>query len=323
VKEAKDNASQSNIPLTPEVQEKIDSLPETSKAVLAQYDPNTQSSLMSIAYGNGEQDLEKNFPARLYKGAPGLTTQQALGVIHQINPNWSEQSYGVKRNMYKSATEGKLSDQADSLNNFIGHASEATSVLNSFYNADPQLFKKAVNAVSKAGYGTDVVSLGEALSVVNAEFDTMIKSGYAPTDDESKAQASLLNPSSTVGQINAALNVMANMATTRASTMNEKYRRATGDNFPNLINEDNQENARLLGIPVERFYTGGRIGGSGSAPQQQNTQTGAPGRAAVTTQTPQTQPTGNIAVNPNPQVPPARTAQPTGDPFSRFGGMTR
>lgn len=303
-----ENPPVSNIPLTPEIQTKISSLPPASQAVLAPYDSNTKSALMSIAYGNGEQDLEKNFPSRLTKGAPGLNTQQALGVIRQINPTWSEQSYGVKQKMYASATTGKLSQQSDLLNNFIGHAAEAQRITNRFYNADPRLFKSAVNAVSKAGYGTDVVSLGEAISVVNGEFDNMVKSGYAPTQDEVMAQAALVNANSTVGQINAALKVMSHMATTRASTMNQHYKTATGDNFPNLINEDNQDDARFLGIPVEKFYTGGRIGGSGNASQQQNTQTGAPGQAAPNRQTP----TGNINVNPN-----------VTDWAGQFGGVKR
>ena len=103
----KENPPAINIPLTPEIQQKISSLPPASQAVLAPYDSNTKSALMSIAYGNGEQDLEKNFPSRLTKGAPGLNTQQALGVIRQINPNWSEQSYGVKQKMYASASNRK------------------------------------------------------------------------------------------------------------------------------------------------------------------------------------------------------------------------
>jgi hypothetical protein len=288
------------VPLTPEVQQKIASLPAPYQAVLKQYDPNTQSSLMAIAYGNGEQDLEKNFPSRLTKGAPGLNTQQALGVIHQINPNWSEQSYGVKTGMYKSATTGKLSQQSDSLNNFIGHAAEAQTITNKlFNNADPKLFKGTINAISKAGYGTDAVSLGEAISVVNGEFDNMVKSGYAPTQDEVAAQSTLVNANSTVGQINAAIKVMSHMAGVRASTMDGHYKTSTGDHFPNLINEDNQDNARSLGIHVENFYTGGRIGGSGNAPQQQNTQTGTQGTAAQqqNTQTGTAQAAVNIPKN--------------------------
>jgi hypothetical protein len=288
VKQAENpNNAANSIPVTPEVQQKISTLSPASQAILGQYDSNTQSSLMAIAFGNGEQDLEKNFPSRLTKGAPGLNTQQALGVIHQLNPSWSEQSYEVKKGMYKSATVGKLSQQSDSLNNFIGHAAEARRVADKFWNADPKLFKSTVNAVSKAGYGTDAVSLGEAISVVNGEFDNMVKSGYAPTQDEVQAQSTLVNANSTVGQINAALKVMAHMATTRAITMDGHYKTATGDHFPNLINEDNQDDARTLGIPVEKFYTGGRIGGSGNASQQQNTQTGTPGKAANQQATPQ------------------------------------
>ena len=273
------NAPIANVPLTPEIQQTIDTLPPAQKALLSQYDNNTQSALMSVAFGNGEQDLEKNFPVRLYKGQAGLNTNQALGVIHQLNPNWSEQSYAVKQAAYKSATSGKLSEQADSLNNFVGHAAEARRVADSVWNSDVKLFNKPINALASAGFGTQATSLQEAISVVNGEFGTMIKSGYAPTKEEVEAQSALVDKNSTLGQINAALKVMANMATTRATTMDHNYMRATGNHFPDLINSDNQDDARYLGIPVERFYTGGRIGGSGNAPQMQNTQTGTRGQA--------------------------------------------
>lgn len=271
-----------NIPMTPELKQKIDSLPAPQKALISRYDTNTQSSLMAIAFGNGEQDLEKNFPSRLTKGAPGLNTQQALGVIHQLNPNWSEQSYAIKQAAYKSATTGDLSKQRDSLNNFIGHASEARIINNKLFNTgDPKLFKSTLNKLSTLGYGTEATELAEAISVVNGEFDTMVKAGFAPTAEEAKAQAVLVNENSTVGQINGALNVMGRMGATRANTMDSHYRTMTGDHFPNLIDEENQEGARQLGIPVEKYYVGGRIGGSGSAPQMQNTQTGQPGKAAA------------------------------------------
>ncbi len=271
-----------DIPMTPELKQKIDTLPAPQRAILGRYDTNTQSSLMKIAFGNGETELEKNFPSRLTKGAPGLNTQQALGVINQLNPNWSEGSYAIKQGMYKSATAGPMSKQSDSLNNFIGHAGQAKTIANKLFNSGvPKVFKSTINELSKLGYGTDATSLQEAISVVNGEFDNMVKSGYAPTADEVAAQNTVMNANSTVGQINAALSVMSHMAATRASTMDQHYKTATGDHFPNLINEDNQDAARALGIPVEKYYTGGRIGGSGNAPQMQNTQTGAQGKATA------------------------------------------
>jgi hypothetical protein len=308
-KNSLDNPPTSNAPLTPELQSQINSLPAPQKAVLSAYDPNTQSALMSIAFGNGEQDLEKNFPSRLTKGAPGLNTQQALGVLHQLNPQWSEQSYGVKHDAYKSATSGKLADQRDSLNNFIGHAAEAKRISDTFWNSDPRLFKSTINKLSTLGYGTSANALREALEIVNSEALTMIKSGYAATADEIKAQNEINSADATVGQIDADLKVLARMGTVRANTMNGHYKTATGDNFPNLIDTENQNDARYLGIPVEKFYTGGRIGGSGNAPQQQVTQTGAPGQSA-----------GAAAATPN--AAPVEGTQPS-DFFGQFGGKPR
>lgn len=255
--------SNNRIPLTPEIAQQIAQLPEPQQRVLKQYDSNTQATLMGIAFGNGDIDLEKNFPSRgTMKGSGGLTTQTALGVIHQLNPDWKETTYQVKRDMYKSATAGKLADQATSLNNFIGHAAEAQRINNTFYNTDPKLFKMVFNKLADAGYGTEQVALGEAIDVVNAEFNTMIKSGYAPTTDEIQAQHDLVSRDSTVGQINAALKVMGHMGGVRANSMNERYRTATGGNFPNLIYQDNVDDARAIGINPDRFNSGGVVANS-------------------------------------------------------------
>ena len=296
VKKAEEDINKVPIaPLTPEVQQKIASLPASYQAVLKQYDSNTQASLMDIAYGNGESDFKTTFPTRLTKGAPGMNAEQAKGVLSQITGmKWSEQSYAIKQGMYKSATTGPLSKQSGSLNNFVGHAAEVLNINNKLFNAsNPKIFKSTVNGLSKLGYGTDAVSLQEAIQVVNGEFDNMVKGGYAPTSNEASAQATLVNSNSTVGQINAAMQVMGHMAGVRANTIDQTYKTATGNHFPNLINEENQDAARSLGIPVQNFYVGGRIGGSGDAPQQRDTQTGTPGQAAAT-KLPDGVPTGSI-----------------------------
>lgn len=273
--EAAKNAAKTEnvVPLTSEIQNQITQLPTERQAILKQYDSNTQAALMSVAFGNGEQDLNI-FPARLTKGAPGISQQQAEGVIHQLNPDWSMQSYKQKQNAYKSATTGKLSQQADSLNNFIGHAAEARRINDNFARLNLKIYDIARNKLATAGYGDQAVALGTALAVVNEEFLTMIKSGFAPTADMEKAQKVLADENATVGQINAALKVMAHMATTRAHSMNNNYKRTTGDSFPNLINPENIEDAKYLGLDLTGLYTGGRIGGSGNSPLNQKTQTG-------------------------------------------------
>ena len=274
--------SASRVPLTHEIQAKIDQLSPEKQAILKQYDPNTRATLMAIAFGNGEVDLEKNFPSRLTKGAPGLSTQQALGVIGQLTDNqWSEQTYKVKQDAYKDATSLKpdsLGGQASSLNRFIGHAAEVRRINNNIWNAGgTKLFKTAWNKLSTEGYGTQAVALGNAIEVVNAEYLNLINGGHVPSTPEKEAHKVLMSEDSTVGQINAAIDVMAHMASVRADGMNENYKTRTGNDFPNLINEHRVDDAKAIGMDVSPYYTGGRIGGPGNAnsPIMRNTQTGA------------------------------------------------
>lgn len=265
------NMNFNNAPLTPELQKKISSLPAPQQEVLSRYDNITKSALMSIAFGNGELDLKTAFPSRLTKGTPGLTTQQALGVLHELNPAWSQQTYKVKSDMYHSATVGSLAKQRDSLNNFIGHAAEEQSVLSNFWNVHTQLWNKTIRELETKFGGVDVPSLREAASVVNSEFNNMIKSGYAPTTDEIAAQSKINDvESATPAQISAVLKVMGKMAQTRANTMNQDYMTATsGDSFPNLLFPTNREAAKSIGMDISQFHGGGTIGSSGNPPQNQ------------------------------------------------------
>jgi hypothetical protein len=73
----------STIPVSPEIQKKIAALPAPAQKLLSAYDPNTQSALMSVAQGENGLNI---FPQRQTKGAPGLSQQQAAGIIQQINP---------------------------------------------------------------------------------------------------------------------------------------------------------------------------------------------------------------------------------------------
>jgi len=267
------------VDLTPELKAQIDGLSDAKQKILEPLDTSIQSSLMGVAFGNGEIDFDKVFPKFLRKGQPGLTSQQAFGYIHQLNPEWNQHSYKVKSDMYKDANNSSprsLGGQADSLNNFIGHAAEVKHLTNKFWKIDPNIFKKKFNQLTTLGYNTDAVAMKAAITVVNAEFLTLVLSGHAATDAEKKAQATIMDENSTIGQINAALDVMANMAQTRADTLNNHYKRGTGVAFPNLINEDRISDAEALGIKVSRYKVGGRIGSSGTASQMQSS--AEPGR---------------------------------------------
>jgi hypothetical protein len=258
-----------NVPMTKDMRDKIDALKPDERAVLQTAPKNQQAALMSVAFGDGDFDLN-TFPVSPRKGTGILSRSEAQNTITQINPDWTPQQYKIKQEAYKEATSsrpGSLGAQADSLNNFIGHAAEAQSINKFFYNNDPKIFKGTLSAVEKMGYGTNVVKLQEAINVVNGEFQNMVLSGHVPSTAEKDAQATLVSSSSTVGQINAALDVMAHMAQTRADTMNGHYRRSTGSNFPNLISAENQDNAQALGINTSKYNVGGRVGFANSGQQ--------------------------------------------------------
>jgi hypothetical protein len=261
--------------LTDDLKKQIAALPPDKQAVLNAAPKNQQAALMGLAFGQGDIDLA-TFPKAVRPGSSQLTESEAEGIAPQLNADWTPQAYKVKQGMYKSATTGDLAKQAQSLNNFIGHADEASTIANQFYNSDPKIFKTVLNAVDKATWGTQVTALQEAINVVNGEFQNMILAGHVPSSDEKTAQATLINANSTVGQINAALKVMGHMGGIRANTINEGYRTATGANFPNLIYRDNVNAAKALGIDTSKYNTGGVVAGGASRTGSPQTQTPKP-----------------------------------------------
>lgn len=246
-----------NIPLASNVQGQIDELTKvnpTAASVLSKYDSTTQSSLMGVAFGDGSVDMDKVFPANIRKGVPGLSTQQAYGVLRQLNPNFSPQEYKELQTAYKIATTGDNANAIQSYNNFLQHSSDAVDTLAATQRKGPRVWNTAVNALQAAGYGTDAIKIGSALTAVRGEISLLLSGGYKPNQDEQKAIDQILSDGSTPGQISAALQKYAEMGTVRLININENYKRASnGRNLPNIITQDTLNAAKHIGL-ADTFY---------------------------------------------------------------------
>ena len=112
----------------------------------------------------------------------------------------------------------------------------------------------------------------------------MIKGGKAPDAQETAYAATLMNPASTPNQIINAAKEMNKQSLGRLGTVNDAYRRLSGEDFPDLISEDARTTLGRLGLGHEasRYKTGGTIGmGPGQAGYSAGT-TGATPAAGAT-----------------------------------------
>jgi hypothetical protein len=255
----------------------------SAATVLKKFDNLTQASLMAVAFGDGSTDFDKTFPVRLTKGASGLTAQNAIAVLKQINPNFNEQQYRATQTAYKEATTGKNAQAIQQYNNFIQHGAEAVDTFNDVGRKGPKVWNTAVNKLQNAGYGTEASQLESALIPVRGELALLSAGGYKPSEPEQKAIDTVLSSSATPGQISASLQKLAETGTIRLDNINENYKRVTGKNLPRIIDQKTLDAAKHLGVSPQSYGTlqnldsNGTIFGSqtptgANTPQGQNIQ---------------------------------------------------
>lgn len=114
--------------MTPETAAKIAALPQPAQEVLAQYGPNTQSALYAVAFG--DDDGYRVFPPRKSGQGGGLTTQQAFGIAHQINPNFDPSRAAVYQATRKEFQTGKASVVIPAANTAMAHLADLWDVTN-------------------------------------------------------------------------------------------------------------------------------------------------------------------------------------------------
>jgi hypothetical protein len=219
-------------------------------------DPNLQSALMSVAFGDGSVDLDRAFPNRITKGAPGITMQQAIPIIKQINPNFSEQQYRATASAYKDATTGKTKDAVQQYNNFIQHSAEAVDVLTALKDGrGVNAWNTALNKAETAGWGTDANRIKSALAPVRGEIALLLSGGYKPGEDEQAVYHTILSDSSTSAQISESLQQLGEMGTVRLDNINEGYKRVSGKNLPRIIDQKTLDAARHVGVSSKAYGT--------------------------------------------------------------------
>jgi hypothetical protein len=262
MQEAADQANQQlgNIGtvMTDAMAAQIAALPKDKKAVLQSAPAAIQPALLAAAFGPGDQSLDV-FPTSLRKGAPGLNKATALSVIKQLNPNWSEQQYKLTSAAYKDITQGKDGAAIQMYNNVLGHADEAyKTILDANRNA-PKLWNTALNALEKNFGGETATKIQTALLPVKGEISLLLAGGYKPGQEEQNAFDQVLSPSSTPGQINAALKIIGAVGAVRLGNINDRYKSIAGKNIPGILTQDSIEAAKHLDLDPTTMQRLGRL----------------------------------------------------------------
>jgi hypothetical protein len=247
-----------DIPISEGMQQQIDQLKQanpTAGAILDHYDNITKAAIMSVAFGDGSVDFKSVFPANIRKGVPGISAREAVSVLKQINPNWSEQQYKAVQTAYKDATTGKNSQAIQQYNNFLQHSSEAVDALGEANRKGPRVWNGALNKLQNAGFGAEATKIQAALSGPRGEIALLLSGGYKPGEAEQKTIDTILSDASTPSQLSGALQQYAMLGTVRLDNINQNYKRVTGKNLPRIIDQKTLDAAKHLGVDPLTYGT--------------------------------------------------------------------
>jgi hypothetical protein len=144
---------------------------------------------------------------------------------HELNPQFNTAEVDRRVKMLDDYTNGKSAQNIQSFGTFFEHAGNASQIVNDLRSRySPKILNTPINALSKAGYGTDAVQISAALEPVRKEFEGFLLGGRALYADDRKAAETILSDSATPAQIQAALKVLAHTAQARYNEMNTRFK---------------------------------------------------------------------------------------------------
>jgi hypothetical protein len=168
-----------------------------------------------------------------------------------LNPNWSMQQYKLTSKAYKDITTGSLGNQIGQYNNVLQHGAEAQDAISEAHRNDAKFMNTAVNELEKQFGGAEAAKLQAALMPVKDEFALLMSAGYKPSEDETKAYDQIFSPSSTPGQIGAALKVVGAVGAIRLMNINQQYKRVSGQNIPGILTQESMDAAKHLNLDAD------------------------------------------------------------------------
>lgn len=252
-----------NNPPLPALQDAISKLPAQVQQGLQQWSPQIQGLLIRGAYGFVDP---ATFPQRLTKGGIGITRADATAMMLEINPNYSDNLYNNVKTTQNNFINGKEGQSVRSFNQFLVHADELKTVSSQLQRTNSPLLNIPLNKLSTYMGQPGVPEMMTAIEAARREWQTFIDSGYSPDEDQLKRAQILMSDTSSPATILGVLGVMGTQAVGRLDQLNESYRTAVGQDFPNLVTPSGATAAGHLGIDVSRYQSGGSYAGGPAKP---------------------------------------------------------
>jgi len=239
----------------------------------------------AVLDGNGAGSLTHDqIIEGIYKGKIDLTKDVGMfrdptarmRFVQEViakHPDWNQQTYDVKLGMQKDAASGKMGDQVQSFNSFLGHANNLSQSVNELRNSKSPLINRPVNWLKKNATGNPQISaILPEIEAVRNEFQNFL-ANHALTKDEIARGNEMMNEDQGLAAMQAGIKSFMKTALTRLGAVNERYKATMGEDLPNIITPNSAKAIEDLGLkPFAETIVFDRHPGSGAPaaqPQQQ------------------------------------------------------
>lgn len=187
----------------------------------------------------------------------------------QLNPKFNTAEVDRKIKMEDYYANGKGAANLQSFGTFLEHGGAAIDAASAINQGNPRLLNKPINWW-KANMSGDPTfqAFTVALEPVRKEFEGFLLGGRALYGDDRKQAEIILNDSSSMGQVQAALKQMGHTAQARMNEENFRYKKVMGHDLTDPFSPEALEGARKIGVNLGGGQGAQQSGAGGSPPPQ-------------------------------------------------------
>lgn len=198
--------------------------------------PSAMGSQMSWSQASPEQQAQAKalYEGRMRPGDVGFRDRTAMtslanqyGILNGLPP-YKSYNAEINATMAKSATSGKIGQNALSLNTALGHAASAYDSYQALGNTNQEWLNVPLNELKKKTNDPNVVALGINLNALRGELSNVFKN-TGGTDQEIASWREYLNENLTPSQVISAMSKVDELLRSRVDALNYQKSQAGGD----------------------------------------------------------------------------------------------
>lgn len=166
----------------------------------------------------------------------------------QLDPTWTMQKYQNMLKMRQDMSSGKLGDQIQSFNAFLGHADGVSNTVNTLRNTNSPYINHTINWLRQNASGSPVVAaMLPEIDATRNEFQNFI-ANHALQKSEIEKGEKLLSEDQTPAQMQASIKSFMQVALTRLGSIQYRAAQTFGDASPQLMSPQNVQAVRDMGL---------------------------------------------------------------------------